>query len=139
MASTAVRVLLGIQGVFYLATGIWPLVSIRTFQWVTGPKTDHLPTGREADHWLVNTVAVLVLSIAITFLLAAWRGEFSLSLAWLAIGAPIGLLAIDVIYVMREVIAPIYLLDAAIEGALLVAWAIVLTMRWRSQGVQHAQ
>ncbi len=28
------------QGVFYLATGIWPLVNIQSFEMVTGPKTD---------------------------------------------------------------------------------------------------
>jgi hypothetical protein len=52
--------LLWVQGAYYLATGIWPLVSVETFQWVTGPKTDHLPSGYEADHWLVMTVGVLV-------------------------------------------------------------------------------
>jgi len=39
-----------IQGVYYLLTGLWPLVSIETFQMVTGPKTDHLVTGRESDY-----------------------------------------------------------------------------------------
>lgn len=139
MASVAVRTLLGLQGAFYLATGIWPLVSIRTFQWVTGPKTDHLPTGHEADHWLVNTVGVLVIAIAVTLLLAAWRNEFGPAIAWLAIGVPIGLLAIDIIYVTRKVIAPIYLLDAAIEGGLLIAWAMVLTLHWRSRGAHHGR
>jgi hypothetical protein len=32
-------------------TGLWPLVSIGTFQQVTGPKT---------DLWLVKTVGVLI-------------------------------------------------------------------------------
>ena len=46
--------LLWIQGLYYLMTGVWPLVSIETFQTVTGRKTDHIVTGREADHWLVQ-------------------------------------------------------------------------------------
>lgn len=29
-----------VQGTFYLATGIWPLVHIESFVAVTGPKTD---------------------------------------------------------------------------------------------------
>jgi hypothetical protein len=53
-----------IQGVDWLLTGIWPLVSIGTFQAVTGPKTVNLVTGLEADHWLVNTVAVLIISVS---------------------------------------------------------------------------
>jgi hypothetical protein len=28
-----------IQGVYFVATGVWPLVSIRTFMAITGPKT----------------------------------------------------------------------------------------------------
>src|SRR5437764_10320112 len=54
-----------VQGVYYLLTGVWPLVSIRTFQIVTGVKTDNLPTGREADHWLVMAVGVLITAIAL--------------------------------------------------------------------------
>ena len=56
------------QGVYYALTGIWPIVSVETFQMVTGRKTDHLVRGREADHWLVMTVGVLVTAVAITLL-----------------------------------------------------------------------
>ena len=34
------RPLLGLQGLYYLATGVWPLVSLDTFMQVTGPKTE---------------------------------------------------------------------------------------------------
>jgi hypothetical protein len=37
---------LWVQGIYYLLTGLWPLVSIGTFQMVTGEKT---------DVWLVHT------------------------------------------------------------------------------------
>jgi hypothetical protein len=116
------RVLLWVQGSYYLLTGIWPLVSIRTFQMVTGPKTDHLPTGREADHWLVMTVGVLITAVALAILTAAWQRRASREIVVLAIGAALGLTAIDVIYVARGVIAPIYLLDAAIEVLLIGGW-----------------
>lgn len=29
-----------LQGAYYLATGVWPLVSRRSFERVTGPRTD---------------------------------------------------------------------------------------------------
>src|SRR4051794_28324453 len=64
--------LLWVQGVYYFVTGVWPLVSIETFQMVTGRKTDHLVTGREADHWLVMTVGVLIAAISLALLVAAW-------------------------------------------------------------------
>lgn len=53
-----------VQGIYFAATGPWPLVDVHSFQKVTGKKTDHLVTGLEADHWLVNTVAELLLIVA---------------------------------------------------------------------------
>jgi hypothetical protein len=123
---TLIAVLLWVQGLYYLVTGIWPLVSIETFQRVTGPKTDHLPTGREADHWLVMTVGVLVTSIALALIAAAWRCRLSPEVVILAVASALGLTAIDVIYVARQVIAPIYLVDAAVEILFITAWAFLL-------------
>src|SRR5947209_12491747 len=112
-------VLLWAQGLYYLVTGVWPLISIRTFQMVTGPKTDHLVTGREADHWLVMTVGVLITAIAIALLVAAWRKRNPLEIAVLALASAAGLAGIDLVYVARGVIAPIYLADAAAEVILI--------------------
>jgi hypothetical protein len=115
-------VLCWLQGVYYLITGVWPLVSISTFIQVTGEKTDHLPTGRQADHWLVMTVGVLITAVAITLLVAAYRKTQVVELAVLAIGAAVGLTAIDVIYTARGVIPRIYLLDAVVEMIVIAAW-----------------
>ena len=128
-AATLFQVLLWAQGVYYLATGIWPLLSIKTFQMVTGPKTDHMVTGRDADHWLVMTVGVLVTAIALALLAGALRKQRPTELIVLAIGSAVGLTAIDLIYVARGVIAPIYLVDAALECLLLIAWVVVATHR----------
>jgi hypothetical protein len=130
---TLTTALLWIQGPYYLLTGVWPLISIRTFQLVTGPKTDHLPTGREADHWLVMTVGVLVMSIAITLLVAAWWRSAPLEVAILALASAVGLTSIDVIYVTRQVIDPIYLVDAVIEVPLIIGWIAVLVQQARSR------
>jgi hypothetical protein len=121
--------LLWLQGLYYFATGVWPLVSVETFQLVTGPKTDHLVTGREGDHWLVMTVGVLITAVGLTLLVAAWRRTRAAELAILAVGCAAGLTAIDVIYVSRGAIAPIYLADAAGEVVLIAAWAVVLARR----------
>jgi hypothetical protein len=127
--ATLFRVLLWLQGGYYLVTAVWPILDIRSFQAVTGPKTDHIKTGREADHWLVMTVAVLILTIAMTLLLAAWRNSRIQEVAVLALTSAVGLTAIDVIYVSRGVIAPIYLVDAAAEVVLIVGWIAALRGR----------
>ena len=119
-------VLLWVQGLYYFATGLWPLVDIRSFQQVTGPKTDHLVTGLEADHWLVMTVGVLIMAVGFALLVAAVRRSRPVEIAALAVAAGVGLTAIDVIYVARQVISPVYLVDAAIEVLLVVAWSIAL-------------
>ena len=117
-----------VQGGYYVLTGLWPLVSIRTFQAVTGRKTDNW-TGREADHWLVNAVAVLVLAVGATLLVAAYRGRPSPEVVVLALGSIVGLTGIDVVYVARRVIPPVYLLDAVAEAVLLAGW-VFLVVQW---------
>src|SRR3954452_8620195 len=109
------------QGFYYSVTGVWPFISIRTFKMVTGEKTDNLPTGLEADHWLLMTVSLLITSISMTLLLAAYRKTRLVEIGVLAVISAASLVAIDVIYVARGVILPIYLLDAVIEVPLILA------------------
>jgi hypothetical protein len=135
MSSTWFTGLLWVQGLYYLVTGVWPLLSMETFQLVTGPKTDHLVTGREGDHWLVMTVGVLIVAIAVTLLVAAWRQQNPPEAAVLAIASALGLTGIDVIYVVRQVIAPIYLADAVAEIILLMAWIGVGVRSWRARRI----
>ena len=120
-----------LQGTYYFVTGIWPIVSVRTFKLVTGEKTDNLPTGKDADHWLLMTVSLLIVAVAITLLLAAWRKTQAVEIGVLAIAAACGLTAIDIIYTWRRVILPIYLLDAALEIPLIAAWCVALALKMR--------
>jgi hypothetical protein len=101
------------QGAFYLTTGLWPLVSLRTFERVTGPKT---------DRWLVKTVGVLVTVIGAVLLVAGRRRRVSDEVALLAVGSAAGLGGIDSIYSLRGRISTVYLLDAVAEFVLMVGW-----------------
>ena len=107
-----------IQGVFYLATGIWPLLDIVSFQVVTGPKT---------DLWLVRTVGVLVTVIGAVLLLAGRRRQVTVEIVLLAMGSALGLAAIDVIYAVSGRISAIYLADAVVEVGLALLWLVA----WR--------
>jgi hypothetical protein len=99
------------QSAYFLGTGIWPLVHRRSFEAVTGPKT---------DFWLARTVGVTVACIGGTLLLAERRGRLTRELQVLAAATAAGLAAIDVVYVARERISRMYLVDAVIEAALAV-------------------
>jgi hypothetical protein len=107
-----------IQGVFYLATGIWPLLEIVSFQLVTGPKT---------DLWLVRTVGVLVAVIGAVLLLAARSQRVTDEILLLAVGSALGLAAIDVTYAVSGRISAVYLADAAVEVGLALLWLVA----WR--------
>jgi hypothetical protein len=110
------------QGIYYVATGVWPLVSMRTFEAVTGPKV---------DRWLVKTVGVLVSVIGLALVTAARRERVEPESALLAAGSAAGLAAIDTNYTARGRIAKVYLLDAILELALVGAWALAIRARRR--------
>jgi hypothetical protein len=122
-----------LQGVYFLLTGLWPIVDSDSFQLVTGRKTDHLITGREADHWMLDTIGALVAAVAVVLLRAAWRRQLSGDVALLAISTAGALLAIDVVYVARGVLAKIYLADAAVEAVLIAGWVAGLRVTGRGR------
>jgi hypothetical protein len=75
------------------------------------------------------TVAVLILAICLPLLVAAWRHAISPEITLLSVASAIGLLGIDVVYVKRGTIGPIYLVDGALELILLIGWCVVLVHR----------
>lgn len=105
----------GIQGAFYMASGLWPLLSIRGFQAVTGPKT---------DIWLVNTVGVLLGFIGLTLILAAIRRQVTLPIAVLGAGTALALAGIELVYVFHGTISAVYLLDTILEAGFLAGWLL---------------
>jgi hypothetical protein len=98
---------------YYAGTGLWPILSMRSFERVTGPKR---------DHWLVKTVGVLVTAVGLTLIRAGLRRRVHPDVAWLASLSAAGLATIDVVYVARRRISPVYLLDALPEVALAAWW-----------------
>lgn len=106
-----------IQGIYFFITGIWPLISMKTFLMVTGPKI---------DLWLVKTVGLVLATIGATLLYAGWTGQVNPPVIFLAIGAALSLIVVEIVYVAKRVISPIYLGDALVEVVLIGWWAIRL-------------
>jgi hypothetical protein len=102
------------QGVYYLVTGVWPIVNIRSFEVVTGPKV---------DRWLVKAVGAGARGGGAGLILAGARRRVTPELAVVAVGSAAGLTGIDLVYVAKRRIRPIYLLDAVAEVVLIAAWA----------------
>jgi hypothetical protein len=102
-----------IQGLYYAATGIWPLVSMDSFLAVTGPKT---------DLWLVRTVSLLITCIGAALLVSAKTNQAIAPIGLLAVSSAASLAWVDANYSLRGVIWPVYLLDAFVEAGLIAGW-----------------
>lgn len=122
------RWVLRLQGAMYVVTGVWPLLHMASFEAVTGPKT---------DDWLVHTVGLLLATIGAVLVAGAVRREVDRLFVVLGIGAALSLAAIEVVYVAGGTISRIYLLDAAIEGAIALA-LIVGALRSAGRGPASA-
>jgi hypothetical protein len=108
------------QGVYFSLTGVWPLVHLRSFLAVTGPKV---------DLWLVKTVGAIVAVVGLALLLAARSGRVTPEVVLLGVGSAVALAAVDVVYVTKRVIPKIYLLDAVGEVVLILAWGVAWWLR----------
>ena len=98
------------QGIYYVTSGLWPILHMNSFEQVTGPKR---------DKWLVKTVGALITAIGSTLLFSAAREPESKTARNLGISTALALIGIDSIYSIRGTIPKIYLMDAAVEAAII--------------------
>jgi hypothetical protein len=113
------------QSVYYGVTGVWPLASRRSFELVTGRKT---------DWWLVETFSLTLLPIGAALGLAAARDRVTPELELLGAGAAGVLAGTDVAIAARRLGRPTYLIDAAASGAIVAGWALASRAAARDGG-----
>lgn len=104
-----------VQGVYFVITGIWPLLSMGSFIEATGPKQ---------DTWLVEMVGLLSISVGLTFLVSSLRQKHLPVLLGYVVAA--SFLIMDIRYVASGVIGRIYLLDATVQFAFIAAMTIFI-------------
>src|SRR5215213_10782382 len=107
------HILLWVQGLYILLTALWGLVDIDSFMMVTGPKT---------DIWLVKTVSVLLLPIAICFFSALFLKMPFLPMLLIAMVTSAGLAFIDFYYTANKTIKWVYAVDGIAEFIFLMVW-----------------
>lgn len=101
------------QGLFNVVGGAWPIVWLRSFEWVFG---------RKRDVYLQKTSGAFFLATGIALLLAEPTEDGVASARRIGIGAASVYLVIDLIYVPKRDIPATYLLDALMEAGWLFAW-----------------
>ncbi|MBX5484224.1 MAG: hypothetical protein IRZ16_20550 [Myxococcaceae bacterium] len=114
------------QGAWWLVTGTWPILDLRSFERITGPKR---------EGWLVKTVGALVAVIGAGLLIAGLRRRpIAPEVKVIAAGAACALGAVDLIYPLKKQIPPVYLADVLPE----LGWAIGWVLTSRPPPVQPA-
>ena len=103
--------LLAFQSGYYGVTGIWPILHLRSFEAITGPKV---------DDWLVHMVGLLAAAIGLVLGAATLRNRVrSPDVVLLAIASAAAFASIDIWYGVTGRISSIYLADACMQIGLI--------------------
>ncbi|WP_394673772.1 hypothetical protein [uncultured Chryseobacterium sp.] len=111
-----------LQAVYYFVTGLWPLVHLKSFFEVTGPKT---------DVWLVQMVGALIFSYSILFFYMALTRQL------LHIHAVVGSLSsfaigcIEFYYYLQGTLRGVYYVGFIIETCFFMYWICYLIYHHR--------
>jgi len=108
------------QGAYYVLTGLWPFVSVRAFQSVTGAKT---------DIWLVKVVGALVAVIGAVLLRSRRAGSPSPEAIALGAGSAAALGVVELRYAATRRISFVYALDAIAQFAIVACWWTIVRER----------
>lgn len=103
-----------LHGAFNVVGGLWPLIHPRSFEAALGSKV---------DRWLVYSVAGLMMSVGTAQLTSRTDPASVRQACRLGIGTALTLGGIDLAYVPRRRISPMYLVDAAAGAARLLGRA----------------
>jgi hypothetical protein len=101
------------HGAANVVFGLWPLLHLRSFENVFGPKV---------DRWLVRTVSGLLVVNGFTQLTTSSTRSSVGSARRLGVGTAAVLAAVDLVYVPAGRISKMYLVDAAVELGWILAW-----------------
>lgn len=112
-----IKLLLRIQSSYIFITAAWPIIDIKSFIAVTGPKN---------DLWLVKTVAALLISVSVTlgsflFIKTDLRPAIILGASTSA-----AFIIVDFYYAISNVISDIYMADGLLETVFLLGWIIII-------------
>lgn len=120
MQSSILAWTLGFQAVYYVVTGIWPFLSMKSFLAVTGPKT---------DLWLLRLVALLIIVIGLTVGLAVWSERITPEIVVCSVLSCLAFIGIDSVYALSGWISKVYLADAVVEALMVITIVFCLATR----------
>lgn len=114
------------HGAYLVAAGLWPVLHLRSFASVTGPK----PEG-----WLTKGVGVCWANLGAALLAAGARGKVAQELRLAAGTTALSFAAMDFWYAgPRRRISPVYLVNGLVELGFAAAWA---ASEWRERSASR--
>lgn len=116
------RALLWVQAVYYTVTALWGLLHIESFMAVTGQKL---------DIWLVKTVSVLIIPIAVCLFCGLFLNTHPLLLILVAGTAALGFACIDFYYTANKTIRWVYAVDGVVQSLFVIGWFFLFFRRRR--------
>jgi hypothetical protein len=109
------KTLVWTQSTYMLITAVWPLVDIKSFMVVTGPKT---------DIWLVKTVGALLIPVSLTLFYQSVSKE-KITAIILGGSTALAFMSIDFYYALNDTISDVYLADGFLQLIFFIAWLFV--------------
>lgn len=108
------------HGAYLMAFGLMPILAMRTFRKITGPK----PEG-----WLAKGVGACMANIGAALAAAGARGKVAREVRILGISTALSFAAMDIWYAgIRRRISPVHLLNGAAQLGFAAAWGYA---EWR--------
>jgi hypothetical protein len=102
------------HGAYLVAMGLWPLLHLRSFEVVTGPKL---------EGWLTKGMGAMMTNIGATLLYAGKRRDVRPPLRLLGACTALSFAAMDFYYAgIRRRISPVYLGNGAIQLGFAISW-----------------
>lgn len=103
-----------LQAVFNILGGAWPILSLKSFEWVYGPKQ---------EDWLQKTSGGLLLASGVALALTEDSPDSVRMARRIGVGVAMTYLLVDLIYVPKGRLRKTYIQDALCEAGWLIAWA----------------
>ena len=113
-------VLLIVQAVYYLLTGLWPLLHLNSFLSITGSG---------ADLWRSQPINLLILCVGLVLLRGSAEKSSKPATNILSVAAAFVLLIIDLYFPFSGVVSKLYVVDGILQFSCLVLWLCVLIKR----------
>lgn len=115
MASKAVPLAPLVQGVFFIATGLWPVVHLQSFERLARTNV---------EGWKVKALGGVIALVGATLVAASLKRRDDTAVRVLGVGSALALALTDLFFASKKRGVPIYLADAAVQTGLATAWFI---------------